>query len=283
MTTVLFACVHNAGRSQIAAAFFNALADPSKARAISAGTDPAERIHPEVVVAMAELGIEIQDVKPRRLTEAVALEAQLLVTMGCGEECPVLPGLQRIDWVLKDPKGARLEQVRAIRDEIKDLINALLEERGWRRAAEFAIRRACDEDFTEVSGMLQSAKLPLEGVRDHWRSFLVGESGGSLAGAIGLEVYGREGLLRSLVVRQTARNCGLGGALVTELLLQARRAGLAHVFLLTTTAADFFSRRGFVRIRREDAPSSLLASRELQDACPSSATLMHIDLATGTA
>ena len=133
MTTVLFACLHNAGRSQMAAAFFNALADPAKARAISAGTQPGERVHPEVVVVMREAGIDLADVQPRRLTDAVTATAQLLVTMGCGEQCPIVPGLQRDDWDLRDPKGQPVEQVRAIRDEVRRRVVALLDANGWNR------------------------------------------------------------------------------------------------------------------------------------------------------
>jgi len=131
VTTVLFACVHNAGRSQMAAALFNALADASKARAISAGTQPAERVHPEVVAAMRELGIDLALATPLRLTEAVAGQAQVLVTMGCGEACPVVPGVRRHDWPLADPKGQALEQVRAIRDEVRQRVWQLIRDNGW--------------------------------------------------------------------------------------------------------------------------------------------------------
>src|SRR3954466_16360560 len=103
MTTVIFACVHNAGRSQMAAAFFNSLA--KKASAISAGTNPGERVHPEVVAAMAEVGIDLSGGKPQLLTQALASGAELLITMGCGDECPHVPGLRRDDWPLEDPKG----------------------------------------------------------------------------------------------------------------------------------------------------------------------------------
>ncbi len=102
---VIFACVHNAGRSQMAAAFFEALADPAKARAISAGTRPGERVHPEVVTVMREIGIDLASARPRRLTPELAAGAALLVTMGCGDECPAVPGAQREDWPLEDPKG----------------------------------------------------------------------------------------------------------------------------------------------------------------------------------
>src|SRR5207237_7103482 len=90
MNTVIFACIHNAGRSQMAAAFFNAMADHSKARAVSAGTQPAERIHPEVVAAMDEIGIDLSKARPQRLTTELAKTASVLVTMGCGDACPVV-------------------------------------------------------------------------------------------------------------------------------------------------------------------------------------------------
>lgn len=133
MTTVFFACVHNAGRSQMAAAFFNGLADPECARAISAGTHPAEHVHPEVVSVMKEAGVDLTDAKPQRLTEERVRAAQLLVTMGCGEACPVVPGVEREDWSLLDPKGQSPEQVRAIRDAVRRRVEALVRARGWRR------------------------------------------------------------------------------------------------------------------------------------------------------
>jgi arsenate reductase len=134
MNTVLFACVHNAGRSQMAAAWFNLLADPSKARAISAGTDPGPRVHPEVVEAMNEVGIELSNATTKRLTEDLARQAQLLITMGCGDECPVVPGVRRDDWPLEDPKGKALERVREIRDEVRRRVETLLQGEGWIRS-----------------------------------------------------------------------------------------------------------------------------------------------------
>jgi arsenate reductase len=131
MTTVLFACVHNAGRSQMAAAFFNALSDPTKARAISAGTEPGPAVHPEVVDAMREVGFDLSKETPRLLTSTLASQATLLVTMGCGEACPFVPGLQREDWNLEDPKGQSPERVRAIRDAIRAHVEHLVTRRGW--------------------------------------------------------------------------------------------------------------------------------------------------------
>jgi arsenate reductase len=119
MKTYLFACVHNAGRSQMAAAFFTALADPAKARARSAGTAPGERVHPEVVAAMREAGIDLSGAQPAKLTPDLAAEASLLVTMGCGDACPYVPGLRIEDWPLQDPKGQPPDVVHRIRDDIR--------------------------------------------------------------------------------------------------------------------------------------------------------------------
>ena len=132
--TVVFACVHNAGRSQMSAAFFNLLADPAKARAISAGTQPGERVHPEVVAAMREVGIDLSGGKPQKLTGELARSAAWLVTMGCGDECPVIPGVRRDDWPLPDPKGEPVERVREIREEVRRRVEGFVEEQGWRRA-----------------------------------------------------------------------------------------------------------------------------------------------------
>jgi len=134
MSTVLFACIHNAGRSQIAAAWFNALGDPSKVRAISAGTEPGPRVHPEVLAAMREVGIDLEGTQPQKLTENLAQGATMLVTMGCGEQCPVVPGLRRADWPLEDPKGKPIERVREIRDEIRQRVIELLAAEGWSRS-----------------------------------------------------------------------------------------------------------------------------------------------------
>ncbi len=134
MKRVIFACVHNAGRSQMAAAFFGALADPARARGVSAGTQPAGRVHPEVVVAMGEVGIDLSSAVPTLLTEELARGADLLITMGCGEKCPLVPGLERDDWPVPDPKGQPPERVQAIRDEVRRRVVALVAGRGWGRS-----------------------------------------------------------------------------------------------------------------------------------------------------
>ncbi len=123
---ILFACVHNAGRSQMAAAWLQRLADPTKVQALSAGTQPVARVHPVVVEVMREVGIDLANTTPQRLTPELAQQADWLITMGCGDECPVVPGRRRDDWPLPDPKGQPLERVREIRDELRIRIEQLL-------------------------------------------------------------------------------------------------------------------------------------------------------------
>jgi arsenate reductase (thioredoxin) len=127
MASVLFVCLHNAGRSQMSQALFERAAD-GRHTAVSAGTTPAERVHPEVVQAMAELGIDLSDRRPQPLTRALAERADVVVTMGCGDECPYIPGRRYIDWDLPDPKGRPLDEVRATRDEIRRRVGALVGE-----------------------------------------------------------------------------------------------------------------------------------------------------------
>ena len=116
----------------MAAAFFNKLADPAKARALSAGTSPGDRVHPEVVAVMREEGIDLSGARPQKLTSEMAAEAQLLITMGCGDECPYVPGVTRDDWPLDDPKGQPIARVRAIRDDIRARVEALIVQEGAR-------------------------------------------------------------------------------------------------------------------------------------------------------
>jgi arsenate reductase len=117
----------------MAAGWFNLLAEPTKARAISAGTDPGARVHPEVVVAMNEVGVDLSRAATSKLTRELAHQAQMLISMGCGDQCPVVPGVKRDDWPLDDPKGKPVEVVRAIRDDIRSRVEALIETHGWAR------------------------------------------------------------------------------------------------------------------------------------------------------
>lgn len=127
MATALFVCLHNAGRSQMSAALF-AREAAGRHEALSAGTTPAQRVHPEVVEVMRELGIDLADRVPRRLTPELAQQADVVVTMGCGDECPYIPGKRYVDWDLPDPSGLPVDEVRSIRDDIDRRVRALAEE-----------------------------------------------------------------------------------------------------------------------------------------------------------
>jgi len=127
MATALFVCLHNAGRSQMSAALFEHAAG-DRHQAMSAGTTPAERVHPEVVEAMRELGLDLDDRVPRKLTRELAERADVVVTMGCGDECPFIPGKRYVDWDLPDPRGRPIAEVRATRDEIARRVEALVTE-----------------------------------------------------------------------------------------------------------------------------------------------------------
>ena len=124
---VLFVCVHNAGRSQMAAALLDHRAG-GRVRVRSAGTEPAKEINPSVVAAMAEVGLDVTKAFPKRLTEEMARDANVVVLMGCGDACPVYPGTRYLDWDLPDPAGKTVEQVRPIRDEIDRRVRQLVEE-----------------------------------------------------------------------------------------------------------------------------------------------------------
>jgi arsenate reductase (thioredoxin) len=125
MATVLFVCLHNAGRSQMSQALFERAA-AGKHTALSAGTTPAEHVHPEVIQVMRELDIDLSDRRPQLLTRDLAEQADVVVTMGCGDECPYIPGKRYIDWDLADPKGLPIDEVRATRDEIATRVSGLL-------------------------------------------------------------------------------------------------------------------------------------------------------------
>jgi arsenate reductase (thioredoxin) len=127
MATALFVCLHNAGRSQMSAALFERAA-AGRHRALSAGTAPAERVHPEVVEVMRELGFDLAGRTPQPLTRELGERADVVVTMGCGDECPYIPGKRYVDWELPDPKGRRIAEVRAVRDDIARRVDALLAE-----------------------------------------------------------------------------------------------------------------------------------------------------------
>ena len=242
-TQVVFACVHNAGRSQMAAAFFNALADPARARAVSAGTEPGDRVHPEVVTAMSEVGIDVSAAKPARLTDQLAAASQLLVTMGCGEACPFVPGLKRDDWPIEDPKGKPLGRVRQIRDEIRQRVDRLIKTEGW--AMPITTRRATQADSDAI------VRIYNQGIEDRIATFetrprmaeevagwfdgvhpiVVAEQDGQVVGFASTSSYRpRECYAKiaefSVYVARDFRGRGVGRRALEALIEESRKAGL---------------------------------------------------------
>ncbi len=184
MKSVLFACVHNAGRSQMAAAWFNALASPDKAKGISAGTEPGTRIHPEVLAAMREVGVDLSHAQPQLLTDELAQTADVLITMGCGEACPTIPGIRRDDWPLEDPGGKPMERVREIREEVRQRVAALVEREGWARRYALVLTK----EPTSRSSTHPPKVLFLYGsLRQRSYSRLLAEEGARVMASLGAE------------------------------------------------------------------------------------------------
>jgi arsenate reductase len=257
VTLVLFACVHNAGRSQMAAAWFNEFADPASARAVSAGTAPGARVHPEVVETMREVGMELVDMQPRFLSDEVAQQAHWLITMGCGEACPVVPGIQRDDWPLEDPKNKPLERVREIREEVRARVLAFVRRHGWGRSPE----PAQPNDLPSVVELLREVQLPTQDIEEFFpEGYAVVRGERGILGVAGVERYGADGLLRSVAVAPEMRRAGLGELLVGDRLRSAGELGLSSLYLLTTTAPAYFGRLGFQETARADAPPALQQS-----------------------
>ena len=275
MDQIIFACVHSAGRSQMAAAFFNLLADPSRAVAAPAGTQPAAAVHPEVVAAMREVGVDLRDAKPQRLTPDLARDAAWLVTMGCEEACPIVPGVKREDWPLSDPKGQASEAVRAIRNEVRARVEAFIAREGY---APVTIEEGARAALPEILAFLAENRLPDAGLAEHATDILVARQGRSLVGTAALERHGPDALLRSVAVHATLRGTGLGQRLTQAALDRARHHGVSRVFLLTETAAAFFLRFGFADIERSHVPDSIRATVEFTSACPASARVMVLEL-----
>jgi arsenate reductase (thioredoxin) len=142
VSTVLFVCLHNAGRSQMSQALFERAAD-NRHVALSAGTTPADRVHPGVVEVMRELGLDLADRKPQQLTRELAERADVVVSMGCGDQCPVIPGKRYVDWELPDPAGQGTDAVRATRDEIARRVDELVAQLDGRHGPVTETIRAC--------------------------------------------------------------------------------------------------------------------------------------------
>jgi len=275
MKTVLFACVHNAGRSQMAAAIFNQLANPALARAISAGTNPGEHVQAEVVLAMRELGIDLSHARPQRLTTTLAKAASLLITMGCGESCPFVPGLARDDWPLEDPQDKAPERVRQIRDQVRKRVWTLLTERGWGISVGQDLRDSRPDEDPQLRVFLEDAGLPADDVETGRQEYLLAREAERIVGSVGLEVVGADALVRSLAVAQDRRGLGLGKRLLQAATQRARARGIKTLYALTTTAEAFATTEGFARILRTEVPGAIASLPQFRALCPATAVCMR--------
>jgi arsenate reductase (thioredoxin) len=180
----------------------NHFANPSLARAVSAGTHPAARVHPEVVEVMREVGIDLSSGKPQLLTSELAQRANLLVTMGCGEDCPFIPGLRRADWALQDPKGQSVDRVREIRDEIHERVRALVLAEGWERTKTAV---GCRQDLIQT---MQNETPPTDAIRRRWAMVRLGLGLIQIMGAT----------MATILLAQTGVNeLSLGAVVVTSI------------------------------------------------------------------
>jgi arsenate reductase len=264
----------------MAAAIFNQLANPASARAISAGTDPGEHVHPEVMVAMREVGIDLSDIRPQKLTTALAKDCALLVTMGCGESCPVVPGLERDDWPLEDPKGKSPERVREIRDEVRKRVWRLLTERGWATPVGQDLRDSRPDDDLQLRAFVKASGLPNDDVETGRQAYLLAREGERIVGSVGLEVVGEDALVRSLAVALDRRGLGLGKRLLEAAIQSARIRGIKALYALTMTAEAFAAAQGFVRIPRPEVPETIAALPQFRVLCPATAVCMRCALST---
>jgi amino-acid N-acetyltransferase len=202
--------------------------------------------------------------------------------MGCGETCPVVPGIERLDWPLEDPKGRPIARVREIRNEVRDRVRAFLAERGWGRdgenAGNVALVPARKDDEAAVRALLEAAELPVAGIDLAFPEGYVVARADGVIGCAGIEVHDGDGLLRSVAVRGGGRHLGLGSRLVEDRVLAAKSKALRNLYLITTTAAPFFERLGFEPVQRETVPEGIRKSPEFASICPSSAAVLRRSL-----
>jgi amino-acid N-acetyltransferase len=226
---------------------------------------------------MKELGIDLSAARPQKLTVGLAGTVDMLVTMGCGETCPVVPWTERDDWPLADPKGKSMTDVRVIREEIDKRVRSLLAAKGWGGSTPaLTIEPATGDDERAVRALLVDAGLPLEGLEVGFPSgYAIARRGGVMVGCAGLETYDRDGLLRSVAVSGSERGNGIGAMLVADRLSAAKRAGLGAVYLLTTTAPEFFRRLAFESCERGTVPRAVQSSAEFAEICPATAACMR--------
>jgi arsenate reductase len=281
---LLFLCVANSARSQMAEGIARALA-PAGVTLSSAGSRPSQ-VNPLAIRALDELGLDLRGHQAKSVETISPDGVEAVITLCAEEECPVFLGqARRFHWGLPDPAGhgatetARLQAFRDVRDELRRRLSAVFPAATAAAAARYGYRPGTPADVPAIRALLTSLGLPAQDVGGPAQSFLVVCEGEALAGCVGLERCGEDALLRSLAVVPRLQGAGLGRALRAQAVEAARAQGLRTLYLLTTTAAPFFERAGFARVDRAAAPAPIAASPEFSALCPASAVCMRLALA----
>jgi arsenate reductase len=283
--SVLFLCVANSARSQLAEGLARRLFG-ARTPVLSAGSRPTQ-VNPYAIEVMRELGVELTGQRSKSVADLadVATDVELVVTLCAEEVCPLwLGSAPRLHWPIADPASddpsldpeAMRARFRAARDEI---LRRLIGLAATRVAAGITLGPAAPAELDAVRALLAADGLPVDGVADQFpAAHVLARRAGEVIGAAALEVYGRAGLLRSVVVAPGERGHGLGVALTADRLQAARSLGLDAVYLLTTTATPFYARFGFVPHDRAALPAALAASPEAATICPASAACLRLTL-----
>lgn len=280
---LLFLCVANSARSQLAEGIARALAPP-EVKISSAGSQPS-RLNPLAVKALAEVGIDASGQYSKSVNDVPPDDVDAVITLCAEEVCPVWLGrAMRLHWGLPDPAHAgateaeRLQAFRDVRDELRGRLAAVFPQPD---AGAVRIGPGSPEDLPALRALVERLHLPASDLGDGRQTFLLARSGGELVGAVGLERHGPDALLRSLAVVPRLQRTGLGKTLHQAAIAEARRTGVRALYLLTTTAAPFFEKAGFRRIDRSAVPAAVAASPEFASLCPSTAVCMALALAPG--
>jgi arsenate reductase len=280
---ILFLCVANSARSQLAEGLARRLFG-GRVAVESAGSRPT-RVNPYAIEAMAEVGVALAGHRSKAVADVERDGVELVVTLCAEEVCPLwLGSAPRRHWPIPDPASDDPSltpddlraRFRAARDEILRRLVGLAAERV---PAGVAIAPAVATDEGEVRALAAACELPLDGLTDQFPGgHAVARRDGALVGVAGLEVHGDDGLLRTIAVAPGERGTGLGVALTADRIEAARAGGLRALYLLTTTAADFYRRFGFEPFPRADVPPAIAAAPEVATICPSSAASLRLRL-----
>ena len=279
--SVLFLCVANSARSQLAEGLARRLFG-ARVVVTSAGSRPG-RVNPYAIEVMREVGVDLTTHHSKSVDDVDRDAVELVITLCAEEVCPVwLGAARRLHWPLPDPASddpaLTPDELRArFRATREAILRHLVELAATWLPSGVTLAPAEAADLDAVRALAASAALPTDGLADQFpQAFVVARRAGAVVGAAGLEVHGAAGVLRSVVVADRERGTGLGVALTAERLVAARARGLDAVYLLTTTAADFYQRFGFTAFPRAEVPAAVAACPEFASICPSSAACQRL-------